>query len=210
MSLTCQQLLQKHAQAWQAATVHPFLKECQQGTIQPQQFNTWLVQDYLFVVDFTRFVARILAIAPPYHFDILLAGLSALKDELNWFQAKAAERQLHLDTDKQPASIEYCEYMQSLTAMPYAVSATALWAIELAYNQGWQLPGTMPPPYAEFADRWGNPDFTTYVSYLEKQADAALSSASEDVQQQTELAFLNVARLEKDFWQMAYGGMGSR
>jgi thiaminase len=30
------------------------------------------------------------------------------------------------------------------------------------------------------------------------------------VQQQTELAFLNVARLEKDFWQMAYGGMGSR
>ncbi|MGL4622630.1 MAG: TenA family transcriptional regulator, partial [Chroococcidiopsis sp.] len=67
MSLTCQQLLQKHPQAWQEATIHPFLKQCQQGTIQPQQFNTWLVQDYLFVIDFTRFLARILAIAPPHN-----------------------------------------------------------------------------------------------------------------------------------------------
>ncbi|MBD2306068.1 TenA family transcriptional regulator [Chroococcidiopsis sp. FACHB-1243] len=204
MSLTCQQLLQKYTQAWQEATIHPFLQECQQGTIQPQQFNTWLVQDYLFVIDFTRFLARILAIAPPHNFDILLAGLSALKDELNWFQTKAAERQLQLNTDKQPTCIEYCDYMQSLSATPYAVQATALWAIELAYNQGWQLPGAMPPPYTEFADRWGNPDFTTYVDFLEQQADAALSNASEEVQQQATTAFLNVARLEKDFWQMAY------
>lgn len=204
MSLTCQQLLQKHTQAWQEATIHPFLQECQQGTIQPQQFNTWLVQDYLFVLDFTRFVAKILAIAPPHDFDILLAGLSALKDELNWFQAKATERQLQLDTEKQPTCIEYCDYMQSLSAMPYAVQATALWAIELAYNQGWQLPGAMPPPYTEFADRWGNSDFTTYVGCLEQQADAALSEASEEVQQQAVAAFLNVAKLEKDFWQMAY------
>lgn len=30
-------------------------------------------------------VAYVLAIAPPEHFDVILAGLSALKDELNWF-----------------------------------------------------------------------------------------------------------------------------
>ena len=131
MTLTCKQLLQNHTQAWHEATVHPFLEQCKLGTIQPQQFNTWLVQDYLFVVDFTRMVARILAIAPPHHFDVILGGLGALKDELNWFKAKAAERQLDLGTQKQLTCTEYCDYMHSLAAMPHPVQATAFWAIEL-------------------------------------------------------------------------------
>ena len=204
MTLTCKQLLQNHSQVWQKATVHPFLDRCKSGTIERQQFNTWLVQDYLFVVEFTRMVARILAMAPAHHFDVLLGGLIALKDELNWFQEKASERQLNLKTEKQSTCTEYCNYMESLAAMPYAVQATALWAIELAYNQGWQLPGKMPDPYNEFADRWGNPGFTEYVKLLEQQADEALQTASEAVHKQAEEAFLNVAKLEKDFWQMAF------
>jgi formylaminopyrimidine deformylase / aminopyrimidine aminohydrolase len=204
MTISCKQLLQNHSQAWHEATVHPFLEQLSLLTIEPRQFNTWLVQDYLFVVEFTRMVARVLAIAPPHHFDILLAGLSALKDELNWFKEKAAERQLNLETAKHPTCWEYCQYMESLAAMPYPVQATALWAIEFAYNQGWQLPGQMPEPYKEFAERWGNPDFTDYVKFLEQQAEASLQNTSENIQNQAEEAFLNIAKLEKYFWQMAF------
>ena len=204
MTLTCQQLLKNHTQAWHDGTVHPFLEQCKLGTIKPEQFNTWLVQDYQFVVEFTRMVAHVLAIAPPQHFDVILAGLSALKDELNWFKEKTSERQLNLNTQKQATCTEYCEFMKSLEGTPYPVQATALWAIELAYNQGWQLPGVMPEPYFEFADRWGNPGFTEYVKLLEQQADEVLETASETVQQQTEAGFLKIAKLEKDFWQMAF------
>jgi len=204
MSLTCKKLLQNYTQAWHEATVHPFLEQCKSGTIQPQQFNTWLVQDYIFVVDFTRMVGRILAIAPPNHFDIILTGLSALQDELNWFKKKAAERQLDLDTDKQPTCRQYCDYMHSLREMSYPVQATAFWAIEFAYNQGWQLPGAMPKPYTEFADRWGNTSFTEYVKHLQQQADSVLETSPDNIQHQAEEAFLKVARFEKDFWQMAY------
>ncbi|HEY9666089.1 MAG TPA: hypothetical protein V6C91_04755 [Coleofasciculaceae cyanobacterium] len=207
MTLTCQQLLQDYSQAWHEATVHPFLEQCKLGTINLEQFNTWLVQDYLFVVEFTRLAGRVLAIAPSDHFDVLLGGLSALKDELNWFKAKALERNLNLATQKQPTCTEYCDFMHSLGTTPYPVQATAFWAIELAYNQGWQLPGTMPEPYAEFADRWGNPGFTDYVKLLEKQANEALKTASETEQYQAEDAFLKVAKLEKDFWQMAFNAV---
>jgi thiaminase/transcriptional activator TenA len=82
MTITCKLLLENHAQDWQEATVHPFLAQCQLGIIQPQQFNTWLTQDYLFVVEFTRMVGRVLASAPPEHFDVILGGLAALKDDL--------------------------------------------------------------------------------------------------------------------------------
>lgn len=203
MSITCSQLLEKHSQAWKQATVHPFLTQCQLGTIQPKQFSTWLVQDYLFVVEFTRFVARVLANAPTHHFDILLSGLGALKDELIWFKAKAQERQLNLETKQQETCKQYCEYLEVVGTIPYAVQATSLWAIELAYNQGWQLPGAMPPPYTEFADRWGNQDFTEYVKLLEQLADEVLSMADETIQSQAESAFLEIATREKDFWSMA-------
>ncbi|MDJ0717056.1 MAG: TenA family transcriptional regulator [Prochloraceae cyanobacterium] len=203
MTITCSQLLEKHSQAWLAATVHPFLEQCKSGTIQQKQFNTWLVQDYLFVVEFTRFVARVLTNAPTHHFDVILGGLGALKDELNWFKVKARERQLTLETNLQDACSQYCKYLEILADMPYAVQITALWAIELAYNQGWQLPGDMPETYAEFADRWGNQNFTEYVKLLEQLADEAMSSASQTVQTQTESVFLEITRKERDFWEMA-------
>lgn len=206
MTLTCNQLLATHAQQWHEATVHPFLTQCKTGEIQPHQFNTWLVQDYLFVVEFTRMASRMLAIAPVEHFDTLLSGLSAIKNELNWFRDKAAERQLDLTALPQTTCIGYCDFMKGLGAYPYAVQATAFWAIEAAYNQGWQLPGAMPAPYTEFADRWGNPGFTDYVTVLAQQADEALRLASNDVHQQAEQVFMDVAQWEQKFWQMAFEG----
>ena len=204
MPLTCQSLLQAHPTAWHSATTHPFLTGCQSGSLRPDQFNTWLVQDFLFVKDFTRMVGRVLGAAPDGDIDGLLAGLGALKDELLWFEAKVAERSLNLSTSPQPTCQRYCEFMAGLATQPYAVQATALWAIEYAYNQGWQLPGPMPEPYTEFADRWGNPGFTDYVHLLAAQADAALATASPEVQAQAEATFLQVADLEAAFWQMAF------
>ncbi|WP_159784787.1 TenA family transcriptional regulator [Sodalinema gerasimenkoae] len=202
--LTCATLLETYPDLWRDATRHPFLDRCQAGTIEPHQFNTWLIQDYIFVTEFTRFLANGLAAAPVSHFDILLGGLNAIQDELAWFRNKAAERGLSLDSPPQTTCETYCQLLASWSVQPYAVQATALWAIELAYNQGWQLPGAMVSPYDEFAQRWGNPGFTDYVKYLEKQADESLAEASETVQRQAEAVFQDVARQEQAFWQMAF------
>lgn len=205
MSLTCQSLIVKYQSAWDAATRHPFLDNCKSGTIAPGQFNTWLVQDYLFVTEFTRMAARLLAAAPVAHFDVLLAGIAALKDELNWFRAKAAERKLNLGTAMQDTCKRYCGFMERLSLEPYAVQVAAFWAIELAYNQVWQLPGKMVKPYDEFAERWGNPGFTVYVSLLEKQADEVLQHARQEILDRAEQVFLEVAAFEQQFWDMAFG-----
>lgn len=204
MALSCSALLQTHDQAWQRATVHPFLSQCKDATIQPVQFSTWLCQDYLFVKEFTRMVGRLLGAAPDADLDALLSGLIALKEELLWFEAKATERGLDLHVPRQLTCQRYCEFLASLGVAPYPIQATALWAIEYAYNQGWQLPGPMAAPYDEFADRWGNPGFTDYVTILAHQADQALGTASAETQAGAEAIFLRVADLEADFWQMAF------
>lgn len=204
MSLSCQNLLEKYKEAWVSATRHPFLDNCKTGEIKANQFNTWLVQDYLFVTEFTRMVARVLAVAPVAHFDTIIGGLAALHDELNWFRDKASERDLSLNSPRQETCQRYCDFMEKLALEPYPIQAVAFWAIELAYNQAWQLPGPMVNPYDEFADRWGSPDFTGYVNLLAKQADEVLKDARQQIYERAEQVFLDVCSLEKDFWQMAF------
>ncbi len=129
MANTCAALLTSYPDLWQAATEHPFLDQCADGSITPQQFNTWLIQDYHFVLDFTRLVAGCVIAAPPQDFNVLFDGLAALKDELNWFREKAAERSLKLETPCQATCVTYCDMMLGLADQPYAVQATVLWAI---------------------------------------------------------------------------------
>ena len=204
MTLTCNRLLATHAELWHDATVHPFLVQCQQGQIRPEQFNTWLVQDFHFVLGFTRLAASLLQSAPADHMDLLLGGMGFLKDELLWFQKKASDRQLSLAQPLQPTCKAYCQFMEALRQRPYPVKAAGFWAIERAYNQAWQEHSPMVPAYAEFADRWGNAAFTDYVKQLAVQADEALAESDTDTQIAAEAVFVRVAELEKDFWQMAF------
>jgi thiaminase len=207
MEITCQKLVEKHSTVWIEATRHQFLDYCKTGTIAPAQFATWLVQDYLFVTEFTRLAARLLAAAPVAHFDVILGGLVSLKEELKWFHAKASERQLTLDVPRQEACQRYCQFMEQLSVQPYAVQATGFWAIEAVYNQAWQRLVPLAEPYAEFANRWGNPEFTAYVSLLKGQADEALRRASATERDRAEEVFLKALELEKSFWQMAFEGI---
>jgi thiaminase/transcriptional activator TenA len=113
-------------------------------------------------------------------------------------------RGLALDQEPQSTCHDYLVFMRALARESYAAQATALWAVEYAYNQAWQLPGLMAPPYREYAERWGNPGFTEYVEHLRGQADEALEMAEDDERREAELMFLKVAELENGFWQMAF------
>ena len=209
MVVTCDQFIARHAKAWEEATRHPFLEGCRTGRIGYGQFATWLVQDYLFVVEFTRFAARVLSAAPVAHFEVLLNGLTALRDELSWFRTHAIARSLRLDASRQESCTQYCRFMERLAQAPYPVQATAFWAIEAVYNHAWRLASPMVTPYEEFARRWGSAEFGAYVEQLRRQADEALGAAPGAEQAQAETAFLEVLRLERLFWQMAFAVPGT-
>jgi thiaminase/transcriptional activator TenA len=197
-------MISRHGGAWEAATRHPFLEGCRTGTIAQGQFTTWLIQDYLFVVEFTRFAGRVLAAAPIGHFDVLLGGLTALRDELRWFRDHAGARGLRFDVPRQESCNRYCRFMDELAGTPYSVQATAFWAIEAVYNTAWRQASPMAAPYDDFARRWGSGEFGAYVEALARQADGALGAATEVEQARAEAAFLEVLELEKRFWQMAF------
>lgn len=196
----------QHEQAWNLALHHVFLNDCKRDDIRKSQFDTWLVQDFLFVREFTRLAATLLSVAPYSDFNVLLGGLVALKSELTWFEEQAVDRQIRLDAKKQEANEHFCAYMKSVGKQPYAVQAVVFWSIEQAYCQAWRNAMPIAEPYKEFANRWGSDDFKQYCKQLEKQTDIALQDASQEDKDAAVAACGKVAAHEQAFWQMAYEG----
>jgi thiaminase len=197
-------LLTRHAQAWQAATSHQFLEGTHDGTLSPQVFGTWLVQDFLFVADEIACQAELLTRAPRVAQHLLIGGLTALIAELGWFEVHAQRRNLSLEATRRPACVAYREFLRSLEQQPYPVAITAIWAVERAYLDAWKSAYPCQSQYQEYVEHWVNADFERFVEALEQVAEIALSSG--DVDREAEAAFLRVAQLERDFWDMAWSG----
>lgn len=204
--MQARELPQRYSGIWEEATRHPFLDAVRRGTLPAGAFETWLVQDYLFVNDALSFQARLLARAPRPDQAILVQGLVALESELGWFEEQAGRRGLPLEAPRHPANAAYRDFLAGLEREPYSAALTALWALERAYLEAWQSAAPGAPKYREFVKHWTAPEFADYVGGLEEAAGRALASGGEEGRRRAEAAFLEVARLERDFWQMALEG----
>lgn len=197
-------LVSVHPEAWEKATRHPFLNAVREGSLSSGAFEGWLVQDYLFVGDLLAFQSRLLARSPRPAQAVLAAGLVGAEAELGWFEAQAAEKNLELDVPRHPTTAAYKDLLARLEDEPYPAAVTALWAIERAYLEAWSSAAPGDEAYREFVEHWTTPEFAAYVTGLEEAADAALFGASGSDAEKAENAFAEVARLEKDFWEMAW------
>lgn len=74
--------------------------------------------------------------------------------------------------------------------------------MERAYLEAWENAAPGHPDYREFVEHWTTPEFADYMVGLEKAAGSALGTGGEG--ERAEAAFLEVTRLEKDFWEMAW------
>ncbi|KAK9794342.1 hypothetical protein WJX73_005745 [Symbiochloris irregularis] len=203
-----QAYLKSKKQLWDEALYHPFIKACSDGSIRKSQFEAWLVQDNIYVLEFMRFMAQTLAHAPPEHYSVLISGLSALDSELDWYKEKLAERGLSRDVEVLPGCNTYIKMMQSFADKPYPVQIMAVWAIEYAYSEAWATgagdPDDFKAPYNEFANRWGSKPFREYVDQLAQKAQEALQGTSKEVRKEAEAVCDKIASYEVDFWQMAF------
>lgn len=198
------ELVERHAEIWRGATRHPFLDGVRDGGLPEGAFEAWLVQDYLFVSELLVFQSRLLARAPRPAQAIIVGGLVALEEELGWFEGLAADRRLALDVPYHPTTVAYRGLLSELEGRSYPAGIVALWAVERAYLDAWRAAAPGHPDYRPFVEHWTVPGFAGYVAGLEEVAGDALAGATGEEREGAEEAFLAVARLERDFWGMAF------
>jgi thiaminase len=190
------ELLQRHAAEWRRAVCDPFLDAVRDGTLPAAAFDTWLVQDARFVADLLRFQARLLARAPRQAQPVLAGGVTALVEELAWFEQQAAARGLDLAAPALPATARYAELLERLDSADVPNALVALWTIERTYLDAWSGARPGAPEYREFVEHWTVPVFADYVAGLEVAADRAGPVDADAV-------FLEVVAAEIGFWEMA-------
>ncbi len=188
--MTAQKLIESETELWRAATHHPFLDGVRDGTLPPEVFARWLVQDYQFGAALTRVEARYLAGAPREDLALLAAGVQAMVAELDWFEQKAAERELNLGAPLHPTARAYVDYLYALCDRPYSVQLTALWALERAYLDAWRGARPGAEAFREFVEHWTNDAFATYVAALEAATSRVLGQNADAERE----AFRQVAR----------------
>jgi thiaminase/transcriptional activator TenA len=196
-------LLARHAAAWQAATVHPFLAGVRDGSLPADTFDRWLAQDYLYARTLVRAQSRITAEAPFADVGLLAGGVVATVQELAWFEEMAARRGVALDAPMHSANRAYCDFLLALTYSAYPAQITAIWALERTYLESWEgaRPGAVP--YREFVERWTTDAFRSYVGDLQTVVDRELAASAGEQAQEAADAFVWVTRHERGFWDMA-------
>jgi thiaminase len=205
-ALTADALLTRHAAAWQAATVHPFLAGVRDGSVPEDSFDRWLAQDYLYAQALMRAESRIAAAAPFADVGLLAGGVVATVGELGWFEEMAARRGAALDVAMHPTTRAYCDFLLGLTYSAYPAQITAIWALERTYLESWEGARPGAQPYREFVDRWTTDAFRSYVGHLQAAVDRQLEGAIGEQAREAEDAFLWVTHYERVFWDMAMSG----
>ncbi|CAA9233884.1 MAG: Thiaminase II involved in salvage of thiamin pyrimidine moiety, TenA subgroup with conserved Glu in active site [uncultured Blastococcus sp.] len=190
------ELPQRHPAEWRRAVGHPFLHAVRDGTLPAAAFDTWLVQDAGFIADLLRFQARLLARAPRQAQPVLAGGVTALVEELAWFEQQAAARGLDLAAPALPATARYAQLLERLDAADVPTALVALWTIERTYLDAWSGARPGAPEYREFIEHWTAPAFAEYVAALEVVADRAGPVGTGEF-------FLEVVAAEIAFWDMA-------
>ena len=184
---------------WPQAIHADFLSAIGDGNLPREAFERWLVQDYLFAQGLTTFEAIAVAKTPRPAQKVLIAGLAAMDAEMDWFEEMARSRNFHLSALPHPTCRRYVDFLvASAYSLPFEVLLAVLYSVEVSYLCAW---GELNPigPYAEFIQRWSNPQFVEYVRQLLQLCDG---NPHEDQQQY----FNEVLQHERDFWRMTWEG----
>lgn len=183
---------------------HPFVHAAADGTLAPEAFDRWLVEDHHFVVGFRRFLARLVELAPDEDVrDLLAAAQVPLQAELDLFRAEAGKRGLDLGAEPSPTTLGYTSFLLAAPADGWPVALTVLYGAEKAYFDAWSVvraTAERSSPYWSFIDNWSSPAFGAWVDDLAALVDRLAPDPAVD------RALERVVRFELRFWDAVHRG----
>ena len=208
------QTLRHNCPSWDDYIQHDFVKQLAAGTLAPDSFRHYLIQDYLYLIHYTRVMALSV-----YKSDTLAqmrvgqSGLNAMLDmEIAMYLDFCRQWSIPLEqVENAPESaitIAYSRYildaaMSGSLAELYAAIAPCLMGYgeigKSIKKQGF-ITGN---PYQPWIDAFSSDEFQAITAQNEAQINTLLADASPAQANKFQRLFNTAARMEVNFWQQA-------
>jgi thiaminase/transcriptional activator TenA len=207
---------------WTRYVDHPFVRHLGAGTLPEAAFRAYLVQDYLFLIQFARaYALAAYKSRTPADIRVAQAGLSAILDETDLHVRLCARWGIGPDdlaaTPEHPATVAYTRFVLDQgaagdlldlhVALAPCVVGYAVIGRALAPQGVEALAGH---PYREWiADYAGEPYQAVAARARAHLDDLASRALTEARLPHLVATFAAASRLEADFWQMGLDAAGA-
>jgi thiaminase/transcriptional activator TenA len=207
---------------WRAYTEHPFTTAMADGTLAAAAFRHYLVQDYLFLIEFARAYALAVYKSPQLaDMREAAAGLSAILDvEMNLHVKLCADWGLSPDDlERAPPAAEMLAYTRyvldtgmrgDLLALKVALAPCVIGYAEIATRLS-ALPGARAAanPYRVWIDEYAGAPYQEVAAQARAHLDRlAWRYATPAREAELVAIFKEATRLEADFWEMGWRAAG--
>jgi thiaminase (transcriptional activator TenA) len=190
---------------------HPTVRGIAAGDLEPGRFRAWLVQDYLFLLDYVRLFALAAARAPDSDSLGRLVDLAhaTFHQELSLHRAYAAEfglAEVDLDrAEKSPECAAYTDFLlRAAATADFAEVLAALLPCMWGYSElGRSMAATGLPAearYRRWVQTYADPAFAALAAWCADLLDRAAEGLPAARLAACERAFLTSLRHELAFW----------
>ena len=203
------------ASTWEAQHQHPFVQGIGDGTLDPEKFQFWLRQDYLFLIEYCRLLGVAAARSPDLptltRFAELLSATAGT--EMSMHREYAAEfgieqKELEL-SEMAPTTRAYTDFLlRSATVGDFRELVAALLPCMWGFAEvGTRLAARVSPNgsrYATWIAGYSSSEFVDLAGWCRTVFDAQAEGAKPGELERMREAFLVSSRYELAFWEMAW------
>lgn len=193
---------------------HPFIRELTAGTLTKERFKFYMVQDALYLTEFSRVLSLVAARAPDpdtmMQFDESARNVLVVERALHetFFREFGITSDVVVDAERASACFTYTNFLLATAhGSPVEVAVSSVLPCFWIY---WEVgkhvraEATPSNPYRLWIDTYGDEDFGERVCNVIATADAMAASAAPAVLDGMMHAFRRASQLEWMFWDSAY------
>jgi thiaminase/transcriptional activator TenA len=210
-----EQLLEQGGEIWEAQKQHPFVAELAEGTLDRERFQNWIRQDYRYLQDYARLfaIAGAKAREEQTMANLLSIAHSTLDVEMDLHRDFAEEYGISRNELEQTTKAPTCQaYTDFLIRTAYEGSIAEVAAALYPCGRGYLDIGehtaelaTENHQYTPWIEMYNSEEFRDVVSLMTNFVNRCGEQYPGEHDAMRE-AFLTSARLEYEFWEMAYTG----
>lgn len=193
----------------QQMIAHPFLRETADGTVPDETFSRYLVQDYLWLMEYQRTLGILCARAPMEVTRIFHDALLNLHGEIELFEEMAVRAGLKLSDGRMILACHAHTNFLMATAgyKTFAEGLAAIYGASLSYSRSWgwvRQNRKGPGRWQEFIDLYTGEGYDAWVGRLAGMVDNLPSSSPLALIGRMKESFRLTVRYEIYFWDAVY------